>query len=79
MQLANSFFNVAKMREVRYNKLTVDKAYRNLVLPLDQIAELSWKWGVFPIATFNMKNGEKYKIIIFNKARFEKWFCEYSK
>jgi hypothetical protein len=56
------------------NKLTVDKAYRNLVIPLDQISELTWKWIVFPIATFHLKNGEKYKILIFNKLRFEKWF-----
>ena len=56
------------------NKLTVDKMYRDLVLPLDQIAELTWKWIVFPMATFHMKNGEKYKILIFNKLRFEKWF-----
>ena len=59
------------------NKLTVDKAYRNLVLPLDQIAELTWKWVVFPMATIHMKNGEKYKILIFNKLRFKKWFREY--
>ena len=42
------------------NKLTVDRAYRNLVLPLNQIAELTWKWIVFPVAIFRMKNGEKY-------------------
>jgi len=38
---------------------------------------VSWKWIVFPIATFCMSNGEKYKILIFNKWRFEKWFQEY--
>ena len=58
------------------NKLTVDKAYRNLVLQLDEISELTWKWV---IATFYMKNGQKYKILIFNKRRFEKWFQEYHK
>ena len=56
------------------NKLTVDKSLRRLVLPIDEIVELTWKWIVFPIATINMKNGEKYKFIIFNKWRFEKWF-----
>ena len=60
------------------NKLTVDKAYKNLVLPLDEIAELTWKWVVFPIATFCMESGEKYKILIFNNRRFQKWFQEYS-
>jgi len=60
------------------NKLTVDKKYRNLVLPLQEIKEISWKWIVFPIATVNMKNKETYKFIIFNKKRFKKWFQEYS-
>ena len=61
------------------NKLTVDKKYRNLVLPMQEIKEISWKWIVFPIATVNMKNGELYKFIIFNKSRFAKWFQEYSR
>ena len=52
------------------NKLTVDKKYRNLVLPMQEIKEISWKWIVFPIATVNMKNGELYKFIIFNKSEF---------
>ena len=56
------------------NKLTVDKAYKNLILPLNEIAELRWKWVVFPIATFHMKNGTKYKFIIFNKRRFIKYY-----
>ena len=60
------------------NKLTVDKKYRNLVLSLQEIREISWKWIIFSIATVNMKNGETYKFIIFNKKRFEKWFQEYS-
>ena len=58
------------------NKLTVDKMYRNLVLPLDEIAELTWKWIVFPVATFRMKNGVGYKVIIFNKRRFQKYYDE---
>lgn len=58
-------------------KLTVDTAYRNLVLPLDEITELTWKWAVFPIAIFYMKNGETYKFLLFNKRRFNKWFQEY--
>ena len=59
------------------NKLTVDKKYRNLVLPMREIEKISWKWIVFPVATVYMKNGEDYKFIIFNKQRFEKWFQEY--
>lgn len=56
------------------NKLTVDKLYRNLVLPLDEIAVITWKWVVFPVATFRMKNGVEYKFIIFNKRRFNKYY-----
>ena len=59
------------------NKLTVDKKYRNLVLPMGEINEITWKWIVFPVATVLMKNGESYKFIIFNKRRFKKWFAEY--
>ncbi|MBO5009170.1 MAG: hypothetical protein J6D20_00500 [Clostridia bacterium] len=56
------------------NKLTVDKAYRNLVLPRDEIAELAWKWIVFPVASFRMKDGGEHRFIIFNKRRFNKYY-----
>ena len=56
------------------NKLTVDKMYRNLILPLDEIASLTWKRVVFPVATFRMKNGVEHKFIIFNKHRFNKHY-----
>lgn len=56
------------------NKLTVDKPFRNLVLPLDEIAEITWKWVVFSVATFRMKNGVEHKFIIFNKHRFNKYY-----
>ena len=59
--------------------LTVDKKYRNLVLPMQEIKEISWKWIVYPIATVNMKNGALYKFIIINKSRFTKRFQEYSR
>ena len=45
------------------NKLTVDKKYRNLVLTLQEIKEISWEWIIFPSATVNMTSGEKYKFI----------------
>ncbi len=61
------------------NKLTVDPKYRNLVMPLNNIKEISWQWIIFPIATVNMTNGESYKFMIFNKPRFEKWLHEYTK
>lgn len=61
------------------NKLTVDQKYRRLVMPLQQIKEISWKWMVFPVASVSMENGEIYQFIIFNKVRFEKWYHYYSK
>ena len=61
------------------NKLTVDKKYKNLVLPLNEICELTWKWIVFPIATMKMTRGERYKFIIFNKSRFNKYYTEVNK
>ena len=62
----------------RTQKFTVDKKYRNLVLPLEEIEEVTWRWIVFPVAKFHMKNGEEYKMIIFNKARFTKYYQKYS-
>ena len=58
-------------------KLTIDKKYKKLVLPLNDIKEITWEWVIFPLATFYMNNGEIYKFLIFNKCRFEKWFQEY--
>ena len=62
----------------RTNKLTVDKKYKNLVMPLYEIEDVHWKWFLFPIAVFNMKNGEKYKIMIYNKSKFVRNFEEYT-
>lgn len=53
-------------------KLTVAEPYRNLVLPRSGIQSLTWKWVVFPVATFCMKTGERYTFILFNKWRFDK-------
>ena len=61
------------------NKLTVDRRYKNLVLPLNKICEISWKWIVFPIAHLRMTSGEVYKFIIFNKRRFNKYYNEVKK
>ena len=61
----------------RTQKLTVNEKYRNLVLSLNEIEEITWKWVIFPVATFHMKNGEKYTFIIFNKNRFIKYYEEY--
>ena len=61
------------------NKLTVDRKYKNLVLPLNEVCELTWKWVVFPIAVIKMTSGEEYKFIIFNKGRFNKLYNEVKK
>ena len=61
------------------NKLTVDKKYKNLSLQLNEICNMTWKWIVFPIATFQMTNGEQYKLLIFNKGRFNKYYIEVKK
>ena len=61
------------------NKLTVDKKFRNLVMPLNEIKEITWEWIVFPIATIRMTSGEHYKFIIFNKGRFNKYYIEANK
>lgn len=58
------------------NKLTVDKKYRNLILPIQEIKEIYWRWIIFPVATVSMKNGEEYKFIIFNKGRFNKYYSD---
>ena len=61
------------------NKLTVDKKYKNLVLSLNEIRELTWKRIVFPKAIIKMASGEQYKFIIFNKNRFNKYYIEAKK
>ena len=58
------------------NKLTVDVKYRNLVLPYDQIASVTWKRILFPVAAFQMKNGESYAFLIFSQKRFEQCYAE---
>ena len=60
----------------RTNKLTVDRKYRHLVLPLNEIDGVSWKRVIFPIATLQMRNGEKYKFLMFNQKRFQKYYDE---
>lgn len=61
-----------KTLNYRTGKITVDSKYRNLVLNRDDILTVSWKWVVFPKAVFEMKNGERYTFLIFNKHGFMK-------
>lgn len=62
----------------RTQKLTVSEKYRELILPLNEIEKMTWRWLLFPVATFYMKSGEEYRFIIFNKWRFDKYYREYS-
>ena len=55
-------------------KLTLENQYRNLRLERSDISDISWKWVIFPMATFRMKDGNSYKFIIFNKWRFNRTF-----
>lgn len=79
-----SLFHLANYAPERKNSLgrlcsyphETARSHKNLVLPLKEIEKITWKWVVFPVATFHMTNGEKYKIIIYNKRRFEKWYKE---
>lgn len=61
------------------NKLTIDKKYKNMVLPINDICDLIWKWVVFPIVTIKMMNNKEYKFIIFNKRRFNRYYNEIKK
>ena len=60
------------------NKLTVDSKLRNLVLPIKEIQTVTWQNIIFPIANFNMANGENYKFIIFNKKAFTESFNKFN-
>lgn len=74
--LGGGLYLDGKALTYKTNKLTVDAKYRNLVLPLSEIKEISWGRVLFPIATVQMKHGGDYKFLLFGKERFEKCFCE---
>lgn len=53
-------------------KVTVEPMYRNLCLNRKEIKTITWKWVIFPVATFEMENGSLYSFIIYNKWGFIK-------
>ena len=55
-------------------KMTVEPGFRNLVLRFDEIESLEWSESIIPLAIFSMKNGARYKFLIFNKKRFQVLF-----
>ncbi len=58
-------------------KLTIEEKYKKIVLSLNEVKEMTWKWIIFPVAIFHMKNGDKYSFIIFNKWRFDKYYKQF--
>lgn len=66
-------------RSVTYvcNKLTIEEKYKKLSMPFEHIDNLVWQQIFFPIAVFQMRSGETYRFLIFNKNRFMKYYQEY--
>jgi len=60
----------------RTQKLTVNEKFRNLVLPIRDIRDITWTWILFPVASFYMSDGEIYRFIIFNRSRFERHYAK---
>lgn len=60
-------------------KITVDEKYKSFVLTLSEIKDVTWKWVIFPVASFTTVDDRKIKFIIFNKYRFNKYFSEVMK
>lgn len=58
----------------RTGKITVEKRFKNLVIPFEKIEDISWKWIIFPIATFTTTDNEKFSFIIYNRRGFLKSF-----
>ena len=54
----------------RTEKLTVSEKYRSLTLPVSEIQEITWKWRLFPMAVFAMKDGSTHRFLIFRKSAF---------
>lgn len=60
----------------RTGKLTVSEEYRSLTLPVSEIQEITWKWRIFPMAVFAMKDGSTHHFLIFRKRAFVKAYQE---
>ena len=56
------------------NTLTINKKFRCVKLPINQIYSLTWNQRIFNVATFKIISGEEYKFIIFNKKGFNEFF-----
>ena len=72
--LGGALYLDAEALTYKTGKVTVDPKYRNLILPLQDIAEITWKQIIFPVATVHMKGGESYTFILFSKSSFMKHY-----
>lgn len=77
--LGGALYLDAQNLTYRTNKLTAEPRFRNLILPLNEIADLTWNQGIFPVATVRMNDGEEFRFLIFNKNGFIRYFQEYSR
>ena len=64
---------------IQRQRYDIDEQYWNLVLQLNEIEEIKWKRIIFPLAIFQMKSQEEYRIFIFNKKRFNRCYVKCQK
>ena len=64
---------------IQRQRCDIPEQYWSLVLPLNEIEEISWKRIIFPLATIRMKNQEEYRLFIFNKRRFKACYSKFLK
>lgn len=71
--LGGELFLDEKAITYKTNKLTVDRHYRNFVLPLKTIQSVTWK-KILPVVIFSTTDGERVSFLLFNKRRFMKCY-----
>ena len=59
------------------NKLTVEQEFKKLSMPFEKIESLTWQQVIFPIAVFQLRSGEAYRFLVFNKKRFMNYYQQY--
>ena len=64
---------------IQRKRRDIPEQYWSLVLPLNEIEEITWKRIIFPLAIFRMKNQEEYRLFIFNKKRFNTCYLKLKK
>ena len=51
-------------------KVTVEARDRNLRIPFGEVLRVNWSRVIVPVAEFEMKNGERFKFLIYSKKKF---------